>query len=85
MKQMGVDQNYCNIGLGIGTKTREEDQMYASQRNENGPPVHLDLFPLAPVLPHDSGRWTMPREKTSPGIGILLPILTPILLIVNLQ
>ena len=41
---------------------------YASQKNVNGPPMQLDMFPLAPFLP--------PGEKTLRRISIFLPSLT---------
>ena len=58
-------------GMSIGTgrtNTRDKDREYASQRNVNGPPMQLDMFPLAPFLP--------PGEKTLRRISIFLPSLT---------
>eukprot|EP00253_Pinus_taeda_P020123 PITA_20123 len=52
-----MDQNCIadlslHLGIGGGTAIRENDGIYVSQRNVNGPPLQLDLFPVAP----DSGR-----------------------------
>eukprot|EP00253_Pinus_taeda_P001933 PITA_01933 len=55
-----------SLGLGIGDGTITEE-MYVSQRNVSGPPVQLHLFPSAP----DSGRGTLPCEKTSPSIDTM--------------
>ena len=56
------------LSLGTGTTTRDKDREYASQINVNGPPVQLDLFPIAPFLP--------PEEKNLRRISIFLPSLT---------
>ena len=61
-----------SLGLspGTGTSTRQKDHDYVSHRNANGPPVELDLFPLAPVLPPEPRCGTLLCEKTSPGQSI---------------
>jgi hypothetical protein len=53
-KQMDENRNFnsLDMSIGIGTATRKEDQKYGpprpSQRQVNGPPVLLNLFPLTP-------------------------------------
>ena len=80
-KEGSMDQN-CSRGLslglglstGTGATTSDKDHGNVSNRNVNGPPVELDLFPLAPLLPpHRSGCGTLSWEKTLRGISIFLP------------
>lgn len=68
MTQMGMDMEDCNTGLGLGMSiglgmNLMREDLHSHRHHVNGPPVQLDLLPLAPVLPTRDLPW----GKTSPG------------------